>query len=66
MTKLRVTFTYSGWVDIECSKEEYEALSTPSSLVAKAESELESLEHLYQLNFDGFDFVHTAWVDDDE
>ncbi len=66
MTKLRVSFTYSGWLDIDCSKIEWEDILFPCSEVQKrALDELSNIKP-EELIFDGFDFTSTDWVDASE
>ena len=65
INKLRVPFSFSGLVEIECSEEEYES-SDASILHERAKEELEYIELLGELDFDGFDFTSTEWIDEEE
>lgn len=62
--KLRVPFTFYGFVEIDCSIEEYEA-SDLTPLYERAEKELEHVELLNELDFDGFDFTSAEWLEEE-
>ncbi len=63
---MRVPFTFYGSVVIECTEEEYEDnVSTP--LHDKAEKAFdEQIESIGDLDFDGFDFTSSDWMDEEE
>ena len=65
MGKLTVPFSFSGYVEIECTQEEYEARDA-SPLYQRAQDELQFVELLNELDFDGFDMVDAEYSDEEE
>jgi hypothetical protein len=59
---LRVPFTYSGYVDIECTEEEYEDVDR-EILHDRALDELDCSYSLDYMDFQGFCFSSAEWVD---